>query len=165
MDKELLKSSKHYLTFTLADEQFALGVSSVKEILDFINITQVPQMPDFMLGVINLRGNVVPIIDLRLKLGMPATEKTVYTCIVFAEIAINDEFLDIGMLVDSVQEVIELEENNIQDAPRIGMKIEKHFIDCLGKYRDSFLIILNPRNILREEDLDRINNQSKKVKK
>ena len=116
MDKEKNKMSiagilevRQYLTFKLSEEVFALDVAQVREILDYIKVTKVPQTPDYMCGVINLRGNVVPVVDMRLKFGMAKTEKTVDTCIIVVEVKSDGESLVLGALVDSVQEVFELD--------------------------------------------------------
>ncbi|MEN6620462.1 MAG: chemotaxis protein CheW, partial [Smithella sp.] len=114
---------RQYLTFKLDGEVFALDVGKVREILDYTNITKVPQTPDFMKGVINLRGSVVPVVDMRLKFSIPPQEKTVDTCIVVVEINIDGEATILGALVDSVQEVFELEPSQIEAAPRIGTKL------------------------------------------
>ena len=98
-----------YLTFRLDEEVFALEISQVREVLDYTQITRVPRMPQFMRGVINLRGSVVPVVDLRLKFGMAATERTVNTCIIIAEVLLGGERTLLGALADSVQEVIDLE--------------------------------------------------------
>ena len=108
-----------YLTFILAEEIFALDVATVREILDFTTVTKVPQTPEFMRGVINLRGSVVPVMDLRLQFGMSATEKTVNTCVIVVEMALAGETMVLGLLADSVQEVIDLEQELIEPAPRI----------------------------------------------
>src|SRR6266498_2562149 len=103
------KETKQYLTFRLAEEIFAVDVAKVREILDFTAITKVPQTPDFMRGVINLRGSVVPVVDMKLKFGLERTEKTVDTCIIVIEIAIDGETTVVGSLADKVEEVLELE--------------------------------------------------------
>ena len=109
-----------YLTFKLDEEVFALDISKVREVLDFTKITKVPQTPDFMLGVINLRGSVMPVVDMRLKFGLSKTEPTVNTCIIIVEVELNGEITVLGALVDSVQEVMELDPEQIEPPPRIG---------------------------------------------
>src|SRR5512147_1785615 len=98
-----------YLTYKLGDEVFALDITKVREILDFTAITKVPKTPDFMRGVINLRGSVVPVVDMKLKFGLEKTEKTVDTCIIVIEIAIDGETTVVGSLADKVEEVLELD--------------------------------------------------------
>ncbi|WDN89353.1 purine-binding chemotaxis protein CheW [Desulfosarcina sp. BuS5] len=149
-----------YLTFGLGEEEFALELSKVREIMDYTTITRVPRMPQFLRGVINLRGNVVPVIDLRLKLGMSATEKTVDTCIVIMEIMVDGEAVDMGALADSVQEVIELDPAEIEPPPRLGTKLNTEFIQGMGKRDDKFLIILNIDKVLAGDELELIHDKS-----
>ncbi|MCE5242279.1 MAG: chemotaxis protein CheW, partial [Desulfobacteraceae bacterium] len=128
MNESSVLDTTQYLTFRLDREVFALEISKVREVLDFTNITKVPQTPDFMLGVINLRGSVVPVVDMRLKFGMSATETTVNTCIVIVEIELDGEKTILGALADSVQEVIDLEADQIEPPPRIGTRLKTQFI-------------------------------------
>jgi purine-binding chemotaxis protein CheW len=132
-----------YLTFKLGDEVFALDIGKVREVLDFTAVTKVPQTPDFMRGVINLRGNVVPVVDMRLKFGMSQTEKTVNTCVIITEIDVDGETTVVGAMADSVQEVLDLEPEQIEPPPRIGSKMNTDFIMGMGKHNDQFIIILN----------------------
>ena len=122
-----------YLTFTLDKEVFAVDISQVREVLDITTTTKVPRTPHFMLGVINLRGAVVPIVDLRLKFGMPATEQTLDSCIIIVEAKIEDEITVLGALADSVREVIEMGPDSIEPAPKIGTKLNTDFIRGMGK--------------------------------
>jgi purine-binding chemotaxis protein CheW len=145
---------RQYLTFKLESEIFALDVVKVREILDYTNITKVPQTPEFMRGVINLRGSVVPVVDMRLKFNMPSQERTVDTCIIVVEIRIDDEATILGALVDSVQEVFELEPAQIEPAPRIGTKLKTEFILGMGKRDDQFVIILDIDKVFSSEELD-----------
>ena len=138
-----ISEAVQYLTFKLDEEVFALDVAKVREILDFTDITKVPQTPDFMRGVINLRGSVVPVVDMRLKFGMSRTEKTVNTCIVVVEAAAEGETTVLGALADSVQEVIELDPAQIEPAPRIGTKLNTDFIRGMGKHNEGFIMILD----------------------
>ncbi|MEE4357102.1 MAG: chemotaxis protein CheW [Desulfococcaceae bacterium] len=153
MDSTEKSGTNQYLTFTLEDENFALEIGKVREVLDYTGITRVPRMPDFLRGVINLRGNVVPVIDLRLKMGMTAIEKTIDSCIVIAEITIDGELTQVGALTDSVKEVISLDSNRISPPPRLGMKLKNEFIRGMGKLDDGFLIILDIDKVLSEDDL------------
>jgi purine-binding chemotaxis protein CheW len=145
---------RQYLTFKLESEIFALDVVKVREILDYTNITKVPQTPEFMRGVNNLRGSVVPVVDMRLKFNMPSQERTVDTCIIVVEIRIDDEATILGALVDSVQEVFELEPAQIEPAPRIGTKLKTEFILGMGKRDDQFVIILDIDKVFSSEELD-----------
>ncbi|MEW5805016.1 MAG: chemotaxis protein CheW [bacterium] len=139
-----------YLTFKLGEEVFAIDVAKVREILDFTTVTKVPQTPAYMRGVINLRGNVVPVLDLRLKFGMSATEKTVNTCVIVVEMMVKEEILVLGVLADSVQEVIDLEPEQIEPAPRIGTTINTEFILGMGKHNELFIIILDVDMVFSE---------------
>jgi purine-binding chemotaxis protein CheW len=146
-----------YLTFTLDSEEFALDISKVREVLDYTTITKVPRMPDFLRGVINLRGNVVPVVDLRMKLGMKPTERTVSTCIVITEIDMGGDTVHIGTLTDSVQEVLDLDDSQIQPPPRFGSKVDIDFIRGMGKRDDRFLIILDIDKVLTSEEVQAVN--------
>ena len=138
-----ITDTKQYLTFQFGEEVFALDVSHVREILEFTTVTKVPRTPDYMRGVINLRGSVVPVLDMRLKFGLSRTEKTVDTCIIVVEVSFEEENMIIGALVDSVQEVLELEPDQIEPAPRIGTQLKTEYIKGMGKRDDRFIIILD----------------------
>jgi purine-binding chemotaxis protein CheW len=142
-----------YLTFKLGEEVFALDVAKVREILEESSITTVPQTPDFMRGVINLRGSVVPVIDLRLKFGMSRTEKTVNTCIIVVEVAMEDETIVLGTLADSVQEVIEMDPSQIEPPPHIGTNLNTEFLRGMGKHNDRFVMILNIDRVFSSAEL------------
>jgi len=142
-----------YLSFTLDRELFALDIAKVREVLDYTKITRVPGMPAFMLGVINLRGSVVPVIDMRLKFNLSREEKTVNTCIVIVEISLENENTVVGALVDSVQEVFELDPSQIEPPPKIGVKLKTEFIKGMGKKGEDFVIILNLDRIFSFEEL------------
>ena len=145
-----------YLTFTLADEVFAVDVARVREILEMPSITKVPQVPDFMLGVINLRGCVVPVIDLRLKFGMKETAQTVNTCIIVVEVAMDGENIVLGSLADSVQEVIEMEYSQIEAAPHIGTNLKTDFIKGMGKHDGRFVMILDIDKVFSSDELSAV---------
>ncbi|PLX94846.1 MAG: chemotaxis protein CheW [Desulfuromonas sp.] len=147
---------QQYLTFRLGEEIFAVDVTQVREILDLIPITRVPQMPEFMLGVINLRGSVVPVINLRRKFRMEQVENTRESCIIVLEIQLEGEQLVIGALADSVQEVLELGEEQIEPAPRIGTRLNTEFIRGMGKKEDDFLIILDIDRVFSSDELARV---------
>ena len=154
MNSTILTETKQYLTFKLNDEVFGVDVAQVREILDYVKITKVPQTPDFMKGVINLRGSVVPVIDMNMKFGMPQNEKTVNTCIVVVEVKLDNDTTVMGALVDSVQEVFEIEPNNIESAPRIGTKLKTEFIKGMGKQNDRFIIILDIDKVFTSDDFE-----------
>lgn len=132
-----------YLTFKLGEEVFALEISKVREVLDFTTITKVPRTPDFMRGVINLRGNVVPVVDMRMKFGMSETETTVNTCIIIVEIELDDETTILGALADSVEEVIELGSEQVEPPPKMGTRLKTEFIKGMGNRDEHFIIILD----------------------
>ena len=148
-----ITETTQYLTFRLGDEIFALDISKVREVLDYTNITKVPRTPDFMRGVINLRGNVVPVVDMRLKFGMTRTEQTVNTCIIIVEISIEGETTVLGALTDAVQEVIELGPEQIEPAPKIGTRLNTEFIRGMGKRGDNFIIILDIDRVFSADEL------------
>jgi len=148
-----LEESNQYLTFVLDEEDFALEIMKVKEVLDYINITRVPRMPGYLCGVINLRGNVVPVIDLRLKLGMSKIQRTVDTCIVIMEIHMDGELVQMGALTDAVKGVIELESKDIVSAPKLGTRLNTEFIRGMGKQDDQFIIILDIDRVLSADDV------------
>jgi len=147
------EENHQYLTFKLDDEVFALGIDKVREVLDYTSVTKVPQTPDFMRGVINLRGSVVPVVDMRLKFGMAKTEKTVNTCIIIVEINLEGETTVLGALADSVQEVLDLEPHQIEPAPKIGTKLRTDFIRGMGKRDEQFIIILDIDKVFSSEEL------------
>ena len=153
-----ISQTTQYLTFKLQDEIFALDISTVREVLDFTTVTRVPRTPDFMRGVINLRGSVVPVIDLRLKFGMTVTEKTVNTCVIIAEVKVNSESVILGVLADSVQEVMDLENDQIEPAPRIGMHLKTDFIKGMGKHNDRFLMLLDIDKVFSSDELSDLRN-------
>ena len=153
MALEATNETNQYLTFKLDGEIFALAIGKVREVLDFTSVTRVPQTPEFMRGVINLRGSVVPVMDLRLKFGMNRTEKTVNTCIIIAEVQMEGEATILGALADSVQEVLDLESDQIEPPPRIGTKLRTDFIKGMGKRGDEFIIILDIDRVFTSEEL------------
>jgi purine-binding chemotaxis protein CheW len=159
-----INDTRQYLTFELGQETFALEVSYVREILELTNVTKVPKTPDFMTGVINLRGSVVPVLDLRLKFGMTTAEKTVNTCIVVVEVSVGNEKTIIGALVDSVQEVFELEPDQIEPPPRIGTQLRTDFIRGMGKKDDQFIIILNIDEVFSTDEIALVEGLNETVK-
>ena len=148
-----ITETTQYLTFKLADEIFTVDVAKVREILDYTPATKVPGTPEFMQGVINVRGNVVPVVDMRLKFGLSATEKTVDTCIVVMEIRVEEDTTVLGALVDSVQEVFELEANQIEPPPRIGTRWRTEFIKGIGKRNNELIIILDIDKVFSTAEL------------
>ncbi len=148
--------SRQYLTFTLAEEQYAVDVDDVKEVLELTTVTRVPRTQEYMRGVINLRGSVVPVIDLRLKFGMEATEKTIDTSIVVLEVKLGGSTVTVGALADSVQEVINLDESVIEPPPRIGTRINTDFIRGIGKQDERFIIVLDIDRVFSEDEISTV---------
>jgi purine-binding chemotaxis protein CheW len=137
------RSLTSYLTFKLGDETFAANVSKVIEILEIPKITKVPRSPDFMRGVVNLRGNVLSVIDSRIKFGLPVTDDTVNTCIIVMNIDLDGQNITLGLIVDAVKEVIDIASDSIQGVPEIGSKYNSDFIEGMVKSDDHFIMILN----------------------
>lgn len=151
---EVVKTNVNsYLSFKLGDETFASNVSKVLNILEMTKITKVPKAPPYMKGVINLRGSVLPLIDTRIKFGMTETVFTPNTCILVLEIFLNEESIKVGALVDSVQEVLELSEDQIQPLPSLGSKYNTEFIEGMAKSDDNFIMLLNVEQIFSTDDV------------
>ena len=144
---------EQYLTFTLHSEMFAVGILNVKEIIEYGNLTEIPMMPSFIRGVINLRGAVVPVIDLSCRFGNQITEVSKRTCIVIVEVQEGDYKHDIGIMVDAVSEVIEIAAREIEPAPSFGAKIRADFIHGMGKVAGKFVILLNIVKVLSVDEI------------
>ncbi|MDR3568909.1 MAG: chemotaxis protein CheW [Syntrophobacteraceae bacterium] len=153
MSVTAITETTQYLTFKLEEEIFALDISKVREVLDFTTVAKVPRTPDFMLGVINLRGSVVPVVDMRLKFGMSRTQRTVNTCIIIVEIEIDGENTILGALTDAVQEVMDLDPDQIEPAPRIGTRLDIKFIKGMGKRDNGFIIILDIDKVFSADEV------------
>jgi len=145
---------RQFLSFNLSADLYAVEVRDVREVIGVIDITRVPRMPEFMLGVINLRGSVVPVIDLRLKFGMVKGEVTVDSCIIIMESRNDDEMTLVGALVDSVREVIDLRAEQIEPTPRMGKVSKAEYIQGVGKADEGFLILLEINKIFRADEID-----------
>jgi purine-binding chemotaxis protein CheW len=163
MSVAAISETTQYLTYKLGEEVFALDIAKVREVLDFTTVTKVPRTPGFMRGVINLRGSVVPVVDLRLKFGMSRTEKTVNTCVIIVEVTVDGETTVLGALADSVQEVMDLGPNHIEPAPRIGTKLNTEFIRGMGKQDERFIIILDIDKVFSVDELDLIQAKQEEV--
>ncbi|MEF2229513.1 MAG: chemotaxis protein CheW [Pseudodesulfovibrio sp.] len=153
MSNDALKDINQFLTFTLGKEIFALDIGTVREVLELTSITKIPRTPGFMRGVINLRGHAVPVVDMRLKLGMSKGEDTVDTCIIIVEIEFDGEFTVMGALVDSVREVFEMTPDTIEAAPKMGAAINAEYIKGMGRQNDKFIIIIDINKIFSAEEL------------
>jgi len=143
-----------FLTFRLGDDVFAIDVLVAREIVDFAEVTHVPQTPDYMIGVINLRGAVVPVVDMRLKFGMPAAESTRDSCIIVMEVDVDGDILTVGALADSVQEVLDLVSSQIEPRPRIGSKLNTDYIKGMGSLGDKFIILLDINKIFTVDEIE-----------
>lgn len=148
-----VQDQQQYLTFMLGGEIFAIGILAIKEIIEYGNLTEVPMMPDYIRGVINLRGSVVPVADLSARFGRDSTELTRRTCIVIIEVVSEQEKQVIGVVVDAVNEVLEIPADQIEPPPAFGAKIRTDFICGMGKVGGRFVIILNVDNVLSIDDL------------
>lgn len=142
-----------YLTFTLAGETFAIGILAIKEIIEYRGVTEVPMMPSAVRGVINLRGAVVPVLDLLARFGKASSEIGKRTCIVIVEMAIHDERQVIGVMVDAVNEVLDIPAADIEPPPSFGANVGREFIAGMGKVRGKFVILLDVNRVLSTEDI------------
>jgi len=145
-----------FLTFMLAAEQFAIGILNIKEIIEYHGVTEVPMMPSCVRGVINLRGAVVPVMDLLARFGRPSSATTKRTCIVIVEVEAEDERHVIGLLVDAVNEVIDIAAVDIEPPPNFGARIRSDFIQGVGKVRGKFVLLLDANRALALEEVDAI---------
>jgi purine-binding chemotaxis protein CheW len=145
-----------YLTFKLAAEEYGLEILKVREIIGLMDITKVPQTPHYVRGVINLRGKVIPIIELRLKFGMDTTVDTEQTCIIVVEVSAAQGALMTGIVVDSVSEVLDIVENQIEDAPTFGAGIDTDFILGIGKIKNDVKILLDIDKVLNISEMSSI---------
>ncbi|MEJ2690898.1 MAG: chemotaxis protein CheW [Deltaproteobacteria bacterium] len=153
MAMETILETGQYLTFKLDEEYFTVNVHNVREILECIKITKMPDAPPFMRGIINVRGSVIPVIDLRLKFGMTETTPKSTTRIIVLEIARENGNLVIGALADSVKEVIELTAGQIEPPPDTGTRWKKEYITGVGKYNDEFIMLLDIGKLFSFEEL------------
>lgn len=142
-----------FLSFRLGDEVFAIDVQRVREVLDVSPITYVPQAAEYVLGVINVRGNAVPILDMRARFGLEKAESTLHTRIIVLEFLLEGEPVPVGALADSVDEVIELEETSIEPPPRLAMRWRADFVSGLARRDEEFLIILNVDQVFGSTDV------------
>jgi len=163
--ENILENLQSFLTFRLADEHFAVNVLKVIEILEVPKITKVPRSPDYMLGVINLRGNVLPVIDTRIKFSMEKTEYTVNTCIIVMSIDIDGEELTLGALVDAVDEVLDISAQQIKDSPSIGSQYNPEFIEGVVKVNEEFVMILNLGKVFSADEVQILKDSQNKDEK
>ena len=147
------EGQSQYLTFLLGGEMFAIPILNIKEIIEYGNLTTVPMMPAFIRGVINLRGSVVPVVDLAVRFGRKTSDITRRTCIVIIEIETGDEKQDVGVVVDTVNEVLEIPRNEVEQAPSFGARIRADFIRGMGKINGKFVIILAVNHVLSIDEM------------
>jgi len=148
--------SQQYLTFMLRGEVFAIGIRHIKEIIEYGQLTTVPMMPSFIRGVINLRGAVVPVVDLASRFGGTPSEVTRRSCIVILELDEEEAMQVIGVVVDAVNEVLEIAATEIEPAPSFGARIRTDFIAGMGKVEGHFVVLLNVNKVLSAEELAEI---------
>lgn len=143
---------RQYLTFTLGTEVFAIGILAIKEIIEYSSLTTVPMMPEYVRGVINLRGAVVPVLDLSVRFGKPASPVTKRTCIVIIEISTAGQRQDVGVVVDAVDSVLDIPPEQIEPPPAFGARISTDFIQGMGKVNGRFVILLDVNCVLAPEE-------------
>ena len=156
-------TSDQHLTFVLSDEEFAIPVMTIKEIIEYGHLTNVPMVPDFIKGVVNLRGNVVPVLNLASKFGLKVKSIDKRTCIIIMDAQIDGEAVVMGIVVDKVLQVIEIPEENIEPAPALGATIRTDFIKGMGKLDDNFIIILDIVQVLSAEEIALVSDMHKEM--
>jgi purine-binding chemotaxis protein CheW len=160
MKQSDITEKAQYLSFRLSEEFFALNVTQVREVLDMCPITRVPRSPEFMRGVINVRGSVIPVVDLRRKFGIPQADTSVNTRIIVIELTLEGEKTVIGAVADAVHEVVELDPANIEASPTIGSRWRTDFIKGIGKQNEQFIIILDIDRIFSSDELAVLDSQT-----
>ena len=164
-EKDKIKINS-YLTFKLAEELYAANVKNVINIIELSKITKVPRSPEYMIGIVNLRGIVLPVIDARKKFGLPEAEYTVNTCILVLEVIVNNDTVLVGALVDGVKEVVEIEASEIKDPPTIGFNFNNYFITGVYKKKDeeTFIMILDMDSVFSTDEIVALNSVSSTTK-
>jgi purine-binding chemotaxis protein CheW len=162
---ESIERIGQYLSFRLDGELFAMDVSCVREVIDRTEMTRIPRMPEFMRGVINLRGNVVPVVDLQMKFGIGQVEMTVDTCIVVLEVNMDEEATVVGALVDAVQEVFELGPSQIEPPPKMGARLNTEFIEGMGRLDDEFVILLDADRVFSALEIEAVQSAANKERR
>ncbi len=158
--KAITEREGKYLTFTLDSEEYGIGILKIKEIIGMMEITTVPQTPDFVKGVINLRGKVIPVIDLRLKFSMSAIDYTERTCIIVVEIVADSGMIQIGIVVDSVSEVLNIKGDDVEDTPTFGTKLNTEYILGMAKMEGGVKILLDIDKVLSAEEIGILDNNT-----
>ncbi len=152
-DTDIYDREGKYLTFTLDEEEYGIGIIKIKEIIGMMAITSVPQTPEFVKGVINLRGKVIPVVDLRLRFGLNAIDYTERTCIIVVEIDGHSEKVTIGVVVDAVSEVMNIKGDDIEDTPTFGTKLNTDYILGMAKMEGGVKILLDIGCVLIEQEI------------
>ena len=147
------EQTHQYLTFVLAGEIFAMGILAIKEIIEYAALTEVPMMPEYVRGVINLRGSVVPVIDLSVRFGKPSSPVTKRTCIVIIEIVSRGERHVLGVVVDAVNAVLDIPGTEIEPPPAFGASIRTDFIQGMGKVNNKFVVLLDVDHVLAADEM------------
>jgi purine-binding chemotaxis protein CheW len=156
----MITETGQYMTFKLGDELFAINVAQVREVLEVSQITKVPTAPNYMRGVVNVRGQATPVVDLRLRFGLAEHAGTVHTRIIVMELDLDGEATVLGGIADSVHEVIELEPGQIHPPPRIAMRWRTEFIQGMGRRGDDFIIILDVNAVFSSEEVALVNEEA-----
>jgi len=155
--REASVDTKKFLTFTLKNEEYGIHILKVREIIGYMEVTPVPQTPEFVKGVVNLRGKVIPVINLRSRFGMEETEVTDETCIIVVEVEFvteeESEEIQMGIVVDTVREVEDIPRGNIDEAPNFGGEVDTEYIAGMGKIEENVVILLDIDRVLTDEQL------------
>jgi len=153
VEKAQVEKKDQFLAFVLGGEHFAMDIRSIKEVIQYGSLTEVPLMPDFIRGVINLRGAVVPVIDLSVRFGRPATEVARRTCVVILEVEDAGDVVELGVIVDHVSEVLEIGASDIEPAPTFGSNLRSEFLAGVGKVGGRFVILLDVNHVLSIDEM------------
>lgn len=152
-----------YLTFRVGSEEYGLEILKVREIIGLMDITKIPRAPAFVRGVINLRGKIIPVVDTRIKFGMPSIENTAETCIIVVEVKRANEGVEMGMLVDAVSEVLDIKDDAIEDAPEFGAAVDEQFIMGMAKAKGTVKILLDIDRVLTDSEMAAVTSTAKKA--
>lgn len=144
------------LSFVLDGDYFAIGIDSIQEVIEYKNVTRVPRSPEFMQGVINLRGQVIPVVDLRVLFSMEVADVTLDTCIIIIDVDVEGEQNPIGIVADSVKEVVEFDVSAIQAAPKIGLSVDNRFIYGMVEQESNLLILLSIQQVFDADDIQQL---------
>ena len=150
----MVRSNGEYLTFKLDKDSYAIEIARVREVLDYEDPTRVPRSPDFFVGIVNLRGEMLPVLDMRVILGVPDMPVTLESCVIVSDITVEEEQMTVGVLADSVQQVTAIPDADIKAPPKIGANVDVGFLNGIGKIDERFVMILNMDKILSIEELN-----------